>query len=120
MFPKTGRKLPIGRENDDEVVYATAISRALISDVGVSHVATKTVMRWTGASERSARHWLAGDYGPGGWHLILLARNSALVTRTVLQLAGRSSLELALELAAARAALIRATAIIDALGPPDG
>jgi hypothetical protein len=117
MFPKIGNKLPNGER---EAAYASAISRALMADVGAGHVATKTVMLWTGASERSARHWLNGDYGPGGRHLILLARNSAAVTRTILQLAGRGSMELSLEISAARAALVRATAIIDALGPGSG
>lgn len=72
-------------------------------------------MLWTGASERSARHWLNGDYGPGGWHLILLARNSTAVTRTMLVMADRNALELGLEISAVRAALARATAIVDAL-----
>jgi hypothetical protein len=115
MFPKNGNKLPPGP--DGEAAYAKAISKALVSEVGASRLAAKTVMLWTGASDRSARHWLNGDYGPGGWHLILLARNSDAVTKTVLQLAGRNSVDLALEMTAVRAALVRAIAIIDALGP---
>ncbi|MEI5679520.1 MULTISPECIES: hypothetical protein [unclassified Mesorhizobium] len=115
MFPKSGNKLPLGQPGEGEAAYAAAISNALISEVGSSHVATKTVMLWSGASERSARHWLNADYGPGGWHLILLARNSAAVTKTILQLADRGGLELTLEITAVRSALIRATAIIDAL-----
>jgi hypothetical protein len=120
MFPKSGNKFPSGPRYEDEAAYAAAISKALVSEVGASRLAAKTVMLWTGASERSARHWLNGDYGPGGWHLILLARNSAAVTRTVLQLAGRNTMDLELEIAAVRSALIRATAIIDALCPGDG
>ena len=117
MFPKSGNKLPPGPTADAGAAYAEAISKALTSEIGASHVATKTVMLWTGASDRSARYWLTGDHGPGGRHLILLARNSAAVMRTVLQLANRDGLELAIEISAARAALVRATAIIDALGP---
>lgn len=115
MFPKNGNKLP--PKPDGDAAYARAISKALVSEVGASRLAAKTVMLWTGASDRSAR--LNGDYGPGGWHLILLARNSDAVTKTVLQLAGRNSVDLALEMTAVRAALVRATAIVDALGPTE-
>lgn len=113
MFPKNGNKLPPGPDGD--AAYARAISKALASEVGASHTAAKMVMLWTGASDRSARHWLNGDYGPGGWHLILLARNSEAVMRAVLQLTNQDWPELAIEISAARAALVRATAIIDAL-----
>ena len=116
MFPKSGNKHPPGPTADDGAAYAEAISKALTSEIGASHAATKTVMLWTGASDRSARYWLNGVHGPGGRHLILLARNSAAVMRTVLQLANRDGLELAIEISAARAALVRATAIIDAFG----
>ncbi|RUV13018.1 hypothetical protein EOD00_05515 [Mesorhizobium sp. M7A.T.Ca.TU.009.01.3.1] len=119
MFPKSGNKFPEG-SNATEAVYAAAIAKALASEVGRSRVATKTVMFWTGASDRSARHWLNGDHGPGGLHLILLARNSTAVMRAVMQLSDRQGFELAIELSAARTALIRATAIVEALSSNDG
>ncbi|RWK28713.1 hypothetical protein [Mesorhizobium sp.] len=115
MFPKSGRRLPPGPNGFTQETYAEMISRALVSDIGSSHLAAKSVMQWTGASERSARHWLHGDYGPGGLHLILLARNSRAVTRAILHLADRDSLELGIEISAARASLMRAAAIVDAL-----
>ncbi|QND63660.1 hypothetical protein HB777_06935 [Mesorhizobium loti] len=119
MFPKSGNKFPEGSVPATETVYAAAIAKALASEVGTSRLATKTVMFWTGASDRSARHWLNGDHGPGGLHLILLARNSTAVMRTVMRLADRHGFELAIELSAARTALIRATAIVEALSSND-
>ena len=116
MLPKSGRNLPPVPSGFSQSAYAEAIASSLVADLGPTHLATKTVMGWTGASERSARHWLHGDYGPDGRHLILLASNSDSVLKTFLRLADRDGVELALELAAARAALTRATAIIDALG----
>jgi NADP-dependent 3-hydroxy acid dehydrogenase YdfG len=46
-------------------------------------------MRWTGASERTAKHWLSGLHGPSGAHLIVLARHSDHVMQTIIRLAGR-------------------------------
>ncbi|RVA14643.1 hypothetical protein EN932_04205 [Mesorhizobium sp. M7A.F.Ca.US.002.01.1.1] len=120
MFPKSGNKFPEGPTHATEAIYAAAIAKALASEVGASRLATKTVMFWTGASDRSARHWLNGDHGPGGLHLILLARNSTAVMRTVMRLADRQGFELAIELSAARTALIRATAIVEALSSNGG
>ena len=85
MFPKTGNKFPAGPERQ----YASAIGAALRSELSDSHRAAKTVMRWTNASERSAKNWLAGKRGPSGWHLILLARRSDAVALAVLRLAER-------------------------------
>lgn len=46
-------------------------------------------MRWTGASERTVKYWIAGERGPSGEHLIALARNSDIVFHMVLLLADR-------------------------------
>ena len=60
MFPKEGKVLPNrdGR-GQAEIHYATAIAAALREDLGGTHQATKTVMRWTGASERTVKNWFA-------------------------------------------------------------
>jgi hypothetical protein len=47
-----------------------------------------------------------------------MASQSDTVMHTLLKLADRDLFELAIELNAAKAALARASAIIDALGPP--
>lgn len=118
MFPKKGTVVPQDGGKPGGI-YAAAISEALKSELGSSFRATKTVMRWTGASDRTAKYWIAGTRGPDGWHLILLARNSDAVLHTLLKLADRDLFELAIELNAAKAALGRAAAIIDALRVED-
>ena len=46
-------------------------------------------MRWTGASERTVKYWFAGERGPSGEHLILLARHSDAIVLVLLALAER-------------------------------
>jgi len=117
MFPKKGTNVQRTRSGPEDV-YASVIAAALRAELGNSAQATKTVMRWTGASGRAAKYWLSGTHGPDGWNLILLARNSDAVLHSVLRMADRDAYELAIELRAARAALLRAVAVIDALEPP--
>jgi len=50
-------------------------------------------MRWTGASERTVKYWLAGERGPSGDHLIALVRHSDAVLFMLLALAGRHVVE---------------------------
>lgn len=109
MFPKTGNKFPIGPEQD----YAVAIGAALRSELSESHRAAKTVMRWTNASERSAKNWLAGKRGPSGWHLIMLIHRSDAVALAVLNLAGRGGMGAGLALATLRDAHVAAARAID-------
>ncbi len=87
-FPNKGNKLP----RDAEGAFAAQIALALRRELGASRAAAKTVARWTGASERAAKNWLAGRYGPSGEHLVALARHSPGVLDLVLLLAGRSDL----------------------------
>ena len=109
MFPKTGNKFPIGPERD----YAVAIGAALRSELSESHRAAKTVMRWTNASERSAKNWLAGKRGPSGWHLIMLVRRSDAVALAVLKLAERDGMGAGLALGTVRDAHVAAARAID-------
>jgi hypothetical protein len=88
MFPKTGRKFP----NDAGLAastYATLIADILKAELGNSHQAQKTLMRWTGANERTAKNWLSGTNGPSGEHLLRLMRNSDKVFECVLRLSRR-------------------------------
>jgi len=62
---------------------------ALRDELGSTHRAIKTAMRWTGASERTVKYWIAGERGPSGEHLIALARHSDIIFRMVLMLADR-------------------------------
>ena len=99
LLPKKGNVLHrVGREGGSDLGYAGAIADALRHDLGTTHQAVKSVMRWTGASERTVKYWFAGTGGPSGEHLIALARHSDAVLAVILQLAGRQHYEGALRL----------------------
>jgi hypothetical protein len=89
MFPKAGRKIPATFPNGGATAYADSIADVLRSELGDSHRAHKTLMRWTGANERTAKNWLSGVNGPSGEHLLRLVRNSDRVFECVLMLSGR-------------------------------
>ncbi|MEP6017248.1 MAG: XRE family transcriptional regulator [Paracoccaceae bacterium] len=90
MFPKTGNTFHnAGSKVHSHVDYRDAIWRALTGELGGTHQATKTTMRWTGVSERTARNWISGSHAPAGKHLVELMRNSDAVLSAVLVLAGR-------------------------------
>jgi hypothetical protein len=84
MFPKTGRKFPC-RDARTEPSYASSIAKILKAELGNSHHAHKTLMRWTGANERTAKNWLAGSNGPSGEHLLQLMCNSDRIFDFVLK-----------------------------------
>ena len=69
--------------------YPTAIAEALQRQLGTTHQATKIIMRWTGAGERTVKNWLIGASGPSGQHLVDLIRHSDEVLETLLLMAGR-------------------------------
>lgn len=115
MLPKKGRTLPNGTNIQNGAEYAAAIATALRTELGGSHQATKTVMKWTGASERTVKNWLAGTCGPSGYHLISIIRNSDYALRIVLQAAGRGRAATLLDLGRARDALSAAIGAIDVL-----
>ena len=69
------------------------MAMALHEELGSTNRAIKMAMRWTGASERTVKYWLAGERGPSGDHLIALARHSDAVLFVVLALAGRHVVE---------------------------
>lgn len=91
MFPKEGKILPApGGGGRDGVGYASVIATALRLELGASHRAVKTIMRWTGANERTVKNWLAARNGPRGEHLIDLIRHSDAVLYASLQMARRT------------------------------
>ena len=87
MFPKTGKRIPTGLHSSND--YAVAIAEALRADLGNSHQAIKTLMRWTAAKERTAKNWLLGANGPSGEHLLEIIRNSDAAFECVLRLSDR-------------------------------
>ncbi len=103
MFPKKGNKLHPRRQlSEAGLNFNRAIAAALRKELGSTHQATKTTMRWTGASERTAKHWLAGTHGPSGAHLVQLLHHSDEILRAILVLSGRPA-----SLSEAKAAQLR-------------
>ncbi len=121
MFPKEGNVLP---NADDEVRlevnYRQTIAAALHRELKGTHRAVKTTMRWTGASERTAKNWIAGSHGPSGEHLISLMRHSDEVLIGLFTLAGRDEAIVALRLVEMRDRLEEIREVIDALIDGDG
>jgi hypothetical protein len=87
-FPKAGNQLPFSGR-DLSVAYSRAVAEVLASELKGTRRSIKTLAKWTGTSERTAKNWLSGRRGPSGPHLVaLLGRSDALLQR-VLVLAGR-------------------------------
>lgn len=66
--------------------YAELIADALRQEHGNTHRTVKTIMGWTGASERSVKNWLSGDFGPSGYFLMRLCVKSPAVRGLVMEL----------------------------------
>jgi hypothetical protein len=113
MFPKKGKEFPDARDRVTSAQLSAAIQSALREELGTSHRAAKTVMRWTTASERTAKNWLAGTHCPSGLHLLALARESDAVMAAILILAGRELNVSALSLISLKAGLMYAVNAID-------
>ena len=86
VVPKKGTTVHL---DADQARYRKAIAAALRAELGQTHQAVKTAMRWTGASERTVKYWLSGERGPSGDHLIVLAQHSDTVLLTLLAMAER-------------------------------
>lgn len=113
MFPKRGNKIHEDNRGASPDQVASAIGEALRRELGPTHQAAKTVMRWTGASDRSAKNWIGGTKVPSGGHLILLARHSDAVMTAVMVLARRDHLIVGPRLRALQIDLANATIAID-------
>ena len=83
MFTKTGNSFLAQKQ------YAAEIARALHMELGETHQATKTLMRWTNADERTVKNWMAGSNGPRGEHLITLVKHSDFALTAFLAMAER-------------------------------
>jgi hypothetical protein len=113
MFPKMGKTFPDTASRAlPEQHYAEAIAAALTNELGESRRAIKTVMRWTGANERTVKNWFAGTSGPSGQHLIAVVRHSDAVFEAVMALAGRNEVAAAKRLVDARETLVAILEII--------
>lgn len=90
VVPKMGTIVHLDEIPDD---YRRAIAMALHAELGSTHRAIKSAMRWTGASERTVKYWFQGERGPSGEHLVSLARHSEAVLIVLLVLADRVVLD---------------------------
>jgi hypothetical protein len=117
MLPKKGKKLHSGSrafgDDGSDDPFEQAIAIALRTELGLSHRAVKTVMIWTGASERTVKHWFAGTHGPSGRHLIHLARHSDAVLSYFLSASDRPFLTPGIELVGIRTKLLDLVEVID-------
>ncbi|MBZ9784935.1 hypothetical protein K9857_25655 [Pseudomonas sp. REP124] len=108
MFTKTGSSFLVQKQ------YAAAIAQALHIELGETHQATKTLMRWTNANERTVKNWMAGSNGPRGEHLVALVKHSDLALAAFLDMAGRPHALVPSELSKTRQKLQSALEAIDA------
>lgn len=99
------------------VNYRAAIAAALRKELGRSRGATKTVMQWTNASERSVKNWFAGSKGPSGENLIMLVRHSDAVWIAMAGLFGRQNRVPDDKLLAVRGKLDDAIRSLDRIAP---
>ena len=111
MIPKEGKVVHRAPEIDC-LTYASEIANALRTELGPAYRATKTVMRWSGATDRCVKNWLSGSCGPSGRHLLMLARHSDAVLACMLRMAGRESVLDSSQLRPLREAL---SAAVDAI-----
>lgn len=114
MLPKSGNRfpyLPLPSEAD----YSRSIATALRSELGDTRGAAKTLMRWTGVSNRTARNWIGGAVGPSGLHLVCLARQSDAVLGAFLELSQRRDIHLATDIHAVEVALAKASNALEIL-----
>jgi hypothetical protein len=95
--------------------FVRAIAVALKAEFGAMPSTLKTVAQLTHSNERAVRNWFEGKNGPSGANLVILMRHSDRVLRTVLELADRRDLVLAVGLTRLRQRLIEAVAEIDSL-----
>lgn len=94
---------------------AVAIAAALKEEFGTTPSAVKTIARVTRSNERAVRNWFERNNSPSAETLVILIRNSDLFLRTVLTLADRHNLVVAVGLARLRRQLMDAVAASDGL-----
>ncbi len=107
------------RDSQSDLKLAIELGKALRGELGASRRATKTIMRWTGVSDTTARSWLQGVSCPSGSHLLALASHSLAVMIVVLQLTGHENLEIGLDLRTIERSLAEALILVrEALTSP--
>ena len=113
MSPKKGNSFPIGRDMLTDVEFAQVIASALKVEFGSTRHGAKTIMKWTGVSQRTAKNWLSGINAPSGVHLVLLARESNAVLKALMLMAERPEMSLGASLLSLRRLLAETLAALD-------
>ena len=90
---------------------AAALQRASVE----SGLQIKTVAGWTGANERTVKNWFSGQYGPSGEHLLILARHSHEVFKTMLAIMERRDLLVTQEIVDIEQRIARLTTLVQEL-----
>ncbi|MBF6032836.1 MULTISPECIES: hypothetical protein [Pseudomonas] len=114
MFTKTGNTFLPQKQ------YAAEIALALHRELGETHQATKTLMRWTNADERTVKNWMSGSNGPRGEHLVALVKHSDFALAAFLSMAKRPHALTASQLPQLRQKLQSAIDSIDSCDCRDG
>lgn len=110
-FPKSsGKVLARG-----DYGYNAVIAETLRTTFGGNGAAVKTVMRFTGAGERTVKNWLEGKNGPNGENLIELVRHSDEIFEALLIMSGRDDVLVAWTLVNARDKIVEMLEAIDQL-----
>lgn len=110
-FPKSSDKIMAGDEDD----FTSVIAETLRDAFGGNGAAAKSLMRITGAGERTVKNWLEGKNAPSGENLVELVRHSDEVMEAFLLLAGRHEILGMKKLINARDTLIQMIELIDEL-----
>lgn len=114
-FPKSSGKLVVS-EGDD---FTSVIAEVLRDAFGGNGAAAKSLMRITGAGERTVKNWLEGKNAPSGGNLVALVRHSDEALEAFLLLAGRHEILAMKKLLNARDTLVQMIALIDELVASD-
>jgi hypothetical protein len=121
VLPKTGKRFPGGIDRDNGGSgYPAIIAGALAKELGDTHRAAKVLMGWTGAGERTVKHWLAGIHGPTGDHLLVLMQESDAVFEAILTAINRRDAAVAARMLAAQRSLQEVASLMqrEQLRPP--
>ena len=110
-FPNSSGIVVVSEDDN----FTSVIAKSLHAGYGNNRAATKSLMRITGAGERTVKNWLEGKNAPNGAHLVELVRHSDEVLEGFLLLAGREEMLTLKKLVDARDRLVQIVDLIDDL-----
>lgn len=114
-FPRFSGKIEISEDD----TFTNVIAITLRNAFGENRGAVKSLMRITGAGERTVKNWLEGKNAPNGTNLIELAYYSDEVFEAFLLMTDHHEILAMKKLLDARDTLVKMIKLIDELVPPD-